>query len=404
MFGARRDPAAPTRKRKGMRIRMKRILCLCLAALLLAGMTAGAIAQPDQPTQVFVVRDTDGADDGVARLLARLAEQGIPFYRTGETPQGLFAAGDTVLLFYNCQWDRHGGTNTDLIKSVAQAVAAHPDGFTGEIIVADSGQGDGSLDHRETNSLDHTQSVQDVVDALKLAGIRITGYLWDDIMDIEVKEYSEGDDADGYVVLDGVSDETRLNVSYPKFTTEFGTKISLSRGIWDGAGYDNDRLKILNMPILKVHWLYMATGCVKAYMGSPSLNLSTKRGGSPHDSIAFGGMGEQMANTRTPTLNVMDMINISPLRGPWVAYDESVPYHAIGASIDPFALDYWAVKNVLMPEAEKMNNPNLSRIDPDGTSPGMFGYWMNLSLDALHRAGLGHDYVFGADGVEVFDR
>ena len=146
----------------------------------------------------------------------------------------------------------------------------------------------------------------------------------------------------------------------------------------------------------------MATGSVKNYMGMPSLNLSTKAGGSPHDSVGFGGMGEQMANTRLPVLSVMDMIHISPLRGPWVAYDESVPYSAIAGSTDPFALDYWAVKHVLMPEAEKMNNPNLSRIDPDAGTPGTFGYWMRLSLAALRRAG--YDlYVFGEEDVTVFD-
>ena len=229
---------------------MKRWICLCLAALF---MVAFASASMTQEAQVFVVRDTTGADDGFVRLVTRMADAGVYLYQTEENPQGLFAPSDTVILFYNCQWNRHGGTNTDLIKSVAQALAAHPEGFTGELIIADSGQGDGSLDHEQANSLDHTQSVQDVVDALQADGIRISGYLWDNIMDVHVSEYSDGDDTDGYVVLDGVSEETRLNVSYPKFTTVFGTKISLRHGIWNEAAYDNAGLKILNMPILKVH-------------------------------------------------------------------------------------------------------------------------------------------------------
>ena len=378
---------------------MKQFICLCLA---LFWMAPSAYATVAQEAQVFVARDTNGGDDGFARLMDHMAAEGVPLYQTEQNPQGLFAASDTIILFYNCQWNRHGGTNTDLIKSVAKALAEHPDGFSGELIIADSGQGDGSLNHQQANSLDRTQSVQDVINALQAEDIRISGYLWDDIMDIQVAEYSDGDDTDGYVVLDGVSQDTRLNVSYPKFTTDFGTKLSLRHGIWDGSEYDNDSLKILNMPILKVHWLYMATGAVKNYMGLPSLSLSTAAGGSPHDSVGLGGMGEQMAKTRLPVLNIMDMIHISPLRGPWVAYDESVPYSAIAASTDPFALDYWAVKNVLIPEAEKMNNPNLARIDPDATIPGTFGYWMQLSLDVLRRAG--HDnYVFGADGVTVFD-
>ena len=378
---------------------MKQFICLCLALFLTTSPAYAAVAQD---AQVFIIRETNGVDDGFIRLVTRMAEEGVSLYQTAQNPDGLFAASDTIILFYNCQWDRHGGTNTDLIKSVAEALAAHPDGFTGELIIADSGQGDGSLDHAQANSLDRTQSVQDVIDALQAESIRVSGYLWDDIMDIQVSEYSDGDDTDGYVVLEGVSEDTRLNVSYPKFTTDFGTKVSLRHGIWNGSDYDNASLKILNMPILKVHWLYMATGAVKNYMGLPSLSLSTAAGGSPHDSVGLGGMGEQMANTRLPTLSIMDMIHISPLRGPWVAYDESVPYSAIAGSTDPFALDYWAVKHVLMPEAEKMNNPNLARIDPDATIPGTFGYWMRLSLDVLRQAGYDH-YIFGADGVTVFD-
>ena len=377
---------------------MKQLICLCLIAL----MMTSTVCADTLAAQVFVVRETNGADDGFTRLVDRMEDQGVFLYQTAQNPQGLFAATDTIILFYNCQWDRHGGTNTDLIKSVAQALSKHPDGFAGELIIADSGQGDGSLDHKQANSLDRAQSVQDVIDALQAEGIRISGYLWDDIMDIRVDEFSDGDETDGHVLLDGISQQTKLAVSYPKFTTQFGTKVSLRHGLWNGSTYDNASLKILNMPILKVHWLYMATGSVKNYMGSPSLTLSTKAGGSPHDSVGLGGMGEQMANTRLPTLNIMDMIHVSPLRGPWVSYDESVNYAAIAASIDPFALDYWAVKNVLMPEAKKMNNPNLSRIDPDGTTPGTFGYWMNLSLDVLQ--GEGYDqYIFSADGVTVYD-
>ena len=374
---------------------MKKLICIWLVLLMLC-MSVGASAQ------VFVIRNTNGADDGLSRLLARMEEQGVPFYKTEQSPEGLISGADTVLLFYNCQWDRHGGTNTDLLKAVSQMIAAHPDGFAGEIIIADSGQGDGSLDHRNANSMDRTQSVQDVVDALKDEGVRITGYLWDNIMDIQVAEYREGDETDGYVVMDGIYEDTKLVVSYPKFTTDYGTHISLREGIWNGAAYDNESLKLINMPILKVHWLYLATGAVKNYMGAPSLSLSQKAGGDPHNSVGLGGMGDQMAQTRLPTLNIMDMIHISPLRGPWVSYEDSVAYGAIAASTDPFALDYWAVKNVLMPEARKMNNPHLANMDPDAVTPGSFGYWMRLSLEALRKAGV-EAYTFGEENITVFD-
>ena len=75
-----------------------------------------------------------------------------------------------VLIKVNSQWDERGGTNTDLVKSIINAITKHPDGWKGEIIVADNGQAQfggagrgGSLDWGKNNAEDQTQSVQDVV-------------------------------------------------------------------------------------------------------------------------------------------------------------------------------------------------------------------------------------------------
>jgi hypothetical protein len=351
-------------------------------------------AQPQKPegmAQVFLKRDTDGTDGGFLDLIALMEANGEPFY-------DLIESDDVVLLFYNCQWTEHGGTNTDLIKSVAQAIHDHPDGFTGEIVVADSGQGDGSLDHQNANSLNRDQSVLDVVNELKTQGVKISGYLWDDIMDVAVAEFSEGDDTDGYIVSDTVSESTRLAVSYVKFTTEYGTKISFKQGIWDGGAYDSENFKVISMPVLKSHATYMCSAAVKNYMGAPSTSLSSAAGGSPHHSVGLGGMGEMMAKTRLPVLNILDMIHIGSRRGPTVRYDESTTCNMIAASTDPFALDFWAVKNVLIPEAEKVGNPNLTRMSPEAEEPGSFGYWMNLSLDELEKEGF-DDFVFTEDRI-----
>ncbi len=358
--------------------------------------------KPEGVSQVFLRRDTDGTDGGFAGLISLMTANGEPFYKTAEAPHGLIGGDDVALLFYNCQWSERGGTNTDLIKSVALAVAGHPEGFSGEIIVADNGQGDGSLDHRNANSLDRDQSVLDVVNELKASGIKISGYLWDDIMNISVGEFSDGDENDGYVVAGTVSESARLAVSYAKFTTEYGTKVSFKNGIWDGSGYDSEALKVINMPVLKSHATYMCTAAVKNYMGAPSLNLSAAAGGSPHNSVGLGGMGEMMAKTRRPVLNVLDMIHIGSRSGPRVSYNDATERNMIAASTDPFALDYWAVKNVLLPAAEEVGNRNLSRMSPDSTEPGSFGYWMNLSLGELQKAGF-DDFVFAKDKILLVD-
>jgi hypothetical protein len=65
-----------------------------------------------------------------------------PFYavRNGTSITGLIAKDDFVIIKVNCHWNERGGTNTDLVKALIQVIVDHPDGFTGEIIVADNGQ------------------------------------------------------------------------------------------------------------------------------------------------------------------------------------------------------------------------------------------------------------------------
>ena len=354
-------------------------------------------------SQIYVKNETDGTDDGFQTLLGMMEENGESFYKTADSPTGMIENSDVVILFYNGQWDERGGTNTDLINAVVEAIASHPDEFNGEIIIADSGQGDGSLDHAKANSANRDQSILDVINKQKDLGVRVTGYLWDDIMDIEVEEFDQGDDEDGYIVEPGVSETTKLTISYPKFTTEYGTKISVKKGVWDGSGYDSDVVKLINMPVLKAHWLYRGTACVKNYMGMPSQNLSSKAGGDPHNSVGLGSMGQMMAESRMPVLNILDMIHIGAINGPWLTYDEATDYFAIAASTDPFALDYWAVKNVLKPEAERVGHSNWEDMDPDSDVPGTFGRWMNLSLEEIKKAGY-TDFIFGSEDVVVHEQ
>lgn len=372
----------------------------------------GRIASKSPSSDIFVVVGTNGYDGGFRRLIELMSNYGVKFFRSdtvGELkgPDGLIARDDVIIVKVNSQWDERGGTNTDLLKAVIEAILGHPDGFIGEIIVADNGQAQygpygtgGSLNWDRNNAEDITQSVQKVVDTFSNR-YRVSTYLWDSITLRRVREYSEGDMEDGYVVYDNQDPRTGIIVSYPKFKTKFGTYISFKYGLWDpeSKSYRPDKLKVINIPVLKTHSIYGVTACVKHYMGIPSDKLTQH---NPHTSVGSGGMGTLMAETRFPTLNILDAIwiNPHPRSGPRTSYSSAVRVGVIAASLDPIALDYWASKNILMKTASILGYRDLSSMDPDNVSPGSFGLWLRLSMEALRAAG--YNVVIGEEYINVY--
>lgn len=347
----------------------------------------------EEKSNIYAVKGTTGADSGVERLLALMETQGQSFYKSVQNPDGLIAKDDVVLLKFNCQWAERGGTNTDLIKSVVEAILRHPDGYKGEIIIADNGQAQygslgmgGSVDWQDNNALDPTQSVRKVAEGFSEEN-RVSALTWDSITTSSVAEYFRGDNQDGFVVYPEMT-STGFYISYPKFKTEFGTYVSFREGIWDPdqLAYDSDRLKIINMPVLKSHQTYQVTASIKNYMGTVSDKLADH---TPHQSVISGGMGTQMANTRMPVLNILDAIWINPYprRGPRTPYNMSAQTNIIAASTDPAALDYWAAKNILMVAAKELTPSGYKAMDPEGQEPGEFGYWLARSRDELAMAG-----------------
>ncbi|MDR2510836.1 MAG: DUF362 domain-containing protein [Spirochaetaceae bacterium] len=353
---------------------------------------------------INLLENTDGTDGGPNKLLSNLKD--VRFYSVQRGDNGLIMADDVVLIKINSQWAERGGTNTDLLKGVIEYIINHPSGFKGEIIIADNGQGmfgsegkGGRLDWPRPNSKDQKQSAQNVIDHFSEFGIKISGISWDKITKKRVAEFSSGDNNDGFVVLPGVKN-TGIQISYAKFTTVYGTPVSFKFGVWNEASktYDERRLRLINIPVLKVHSQYHVTGAVKAYMGIPSNALTDM---SAHKSVGTGGMGTLMVHTRFPLLNILDMIYICPQRGPPSAYSTAVQKNMIAASTDPFALDVWASTNILIPAAEAAGYTRIKSMYSDSREPGSFGYWLSKSAAEVKAAGI--PVVTNSENIAVYN-
>jgi hypothetical protein len=355
-------------------------------------------ATGDDVSDIYVVKNTDGRDGGFLRLIDLMDSKGVEFYE-------LVPSDSVVIVKVNSQWNERGGTNTDLVKAIVKSIVTHSDGFTGEVVIADNGQAQygstrhgGSLDYERNNAEDRTQSNRIVAESFH--GHSVSTYLWDEITSNEVAEYSEGDDDDGYVIEDD-DPITGIRVSYPKFKTSQGTRISFKEGIWDpeASTYDYDKLKLINVPVLKAHFIYGVTGCIKHYMGVVSDKL---QGGGAHRSVRTGGMGTEIAGTRAPDLNVLDAIwvNSTPGKGPRSNYDEATRLNLIIAGTDPCALDAWATRNVLMQAARLQGYGDLSKFDQENDDPESHGRWLRLSAELLRQAG--HRAVLDEERMNVY--
>jgi hypothetical protein len=293
---------------------------------------------------------------GLDRLVALMGQDGLKLYRSDTVsplsgPDGIVAAGDTVIIKINYQWPERGGTNTDLLRGLIRRLVDHPDGFTGQVVVCENSQFNpiDGFDRSTNNAQDHTLSPHDVVVVFQSQGYNVCHYDWTTIRNTQVTEYSQGNTTDGYIV--GSYDaQLQGRVSYPKFRTSSDTYISLKYGIWNVATstYDRQHLKLINVPVLKSHHsTYGATVSVKHFMGVVTGNLST----NSHTSIARGILGAVMGEVQIPDLNIIDSvwINANPNSGPQTTYAGATRRDELVASRDPVAADIWSVKNILIP-------------------------------------------------------
>jgi hypothetical protein len=306
--------------------------------------TAGSLAAGDAS-----VPDEYLVDPAVDTLLNLLETQNIHFYRDLAHPDGIVGADNVVIIKANLQWTERNTTSTDRIKGVIWRILQHPDGFSGEIIVCDNTQNNGTgINHLDNNSEDTDQSIVHVINTFSAKGYPVYLLDWYYIWDFVADEYSDGDMIDGYVY------DPETKITYPKFETPSnGYYVSMRCGIWDDnlQEYNLDQLCIINFPVLKHHSLAGSTIAIKNWIGVATTAYPVERYGSwnnMHNSYYFGQyalVAKIMAAT-FPRLSIVDAA-WTTLSGPigtdWVYTG------VLAASTDPSAVSYYTAKHVLTP-------------------------------------------------------
>jgi hypothetical protein len=321
----------------------------------------------DVPDQPFTGAGKGNYHGGVETLLRLMGRRGLKFYRSSRRgaisgPGGMIAPDDVVLIKVNAQWKYRGCTNSDVIRGLIQRVLDHPDGFRGEVVVFENGQGRGSLncdtssnyanDDVHANANDESHSFLYLVDSI-FDDPKVSSYLLDPIRGTFIGDNDHA--TDGYRIYE--------DVSYPCFTTAGGNRIELREGVWKGEGYSQG-LKLINVPVLKHHdeGGSEITASLKHFYGIVS--MSDGRSGSRHYNDLGQTCGKMVISVRTPVLNIIDAIwvSFSSLSG----YPPSTTFRAnqLMASQDPVALDYSAAKHILYPiDGNPRHSPDFPGID-----------------------------------------
>jgi len=323
-----------------------------------------------QVTDCPIPTGTTDAHDGLDTLFQLLAVRGHKFYKTTQVhpwgdPAGLIDRGDVVLIKINCQWKFRGATNTDVLRGLIHRILNHPDGFAGEVVIVENGQGQGEFNGDpiawgrypqigaptgvHVNAEDDTLTVNRLVSEV-FAGKPVASFLLDPVRSVFI---SNPDDhtTNGYRRIS--------DVSYPCFTTSRGTRIELKEGVWTGSAHASN-LKFINLPVLKTHDGTGITGVLKHMYGV----VSMQDGSNSIRHYAQSGIqcGKMWTLVRAPDLNIVDCIWVNhqthhcgwPPSTTW-------RYNILLAGFDPVALDYWGSKHLLYPlggNRQQYHNPD----------------------------------------------
>jgi uncharacterized protein DUF362 len=336
---------------------------------------AGGVLPPSPPCSQpgYALRDA-----GIDALVGEMETRSDFFYRTAAHPGGVVGRTDVVVVKINNQWGALGDgdglgrltTDTDVLKGLIWAILRHPEGFTGEVVVAENTQ-DANPDWNKApaNAEDQNQTYQHVIDTFQSLGRPVSLYNWDALNANTVAggpvgggypagEYIGGNFTDAYILLQDPAASGQNELSYPKFRTARGTYVSMRYGVWAAGHYESERLTFINLPVLKKHGMAGSTIAWKNLIGFVTIADADARfsgweqmhdffwGYTGGPNSAYGLLGRQMALIRAPDLNVVDAI--------WVATEDNTSGNAVRqdvlmASTDPFAVDWYASEYVLAP-------------------------------------------------------
>jgi hypothetical protein len=310
--------------------------------------------------------------EGLDSLLSLLAQNGTYLYRSSKQlpwcdTTGIIGKNDVVLLKVNAEWDQRGMPSTDLLKGLIARIVAHPDTFTGEVELVENGQWRQSWAYPLNNAERHSQTMQEVVDTFAARGYHVGDYNWTAIgyggNNRWVSEFDQGDTVSGYVREDSTG------MTYAKFVTSYGTSVSTRLGVWNGSSYEPERLKFINMPVLKSHSFAGVSASVKHYIGFLSY-AAINQGPMHTQAMTQGLLGVDFGKARFPDLNIIDATWVSAeiTTGPNAPYNMCTRLNTLVASKDPIAADYYAGKYVLRPASWWSGHPSLhdyGRMDPD---------------------------------------
>lgn len=316
-------------------------------------------------SEIFNVRNVPVPDfsesnhhPGVDALMGLMGNHGFKFYKSptvGEFsgPSGLIAGDDIVVLKVNGQWKHRGMTNIDVIRGLIQSILDHPDGFAGEVVIFENGQGRGSLDcdmcdawyatdESAANAEDPSHTWRWLIDEL-YKDEPVSMILFDEHHKTSVAE--DDHEGQGYRFINPHPERHPWNLTYPVFNTAGGRRVDFRRGVWTGGGYDDSKLKLISVPVMKNHRRTGVTGALKLYFGVLSIHWSSPE---YHDNVGLT-CAEMFSHIRAPDLNILDSTwtSLNAVNG----HPDTHPQRTnqLSASIDPLALDYWASKNILLP-------------------------------------------------------
>ncbi len=293
---------------------------------------------------------------GLDAMLRLLDDEGHPFYRTDSRvplggPEGIVGPDDVVVVKPNQVAFKYAGTCTDLLRGLIQRIVDHPDGFTGEIVFFDQ-----YCIPFFPNSVNPLYILPNVARLFRHLGHKVSVYLLEKVFKDVAHEGPPH--RDGFVDLeaDHPDDPICDCLTYPKFTTLFGTQIDFRDGVYNGETYE-ERLTFINFPVMKNHHWMGLTCCCKNLFGTTETMTwripRPERWLRNHRALwETGFLGRLMKRVRRPDLNIVDAIRVvhQPPLGPAVCVPGGwAEQGTLLAGFDPVVLDYYAAKHVLYP-------------------------------------------------------